>query len=296
MLMTDAWVLHAGPDDGGSTPQPAGGALVRENFPLGEPADDEALVEPLYGCWEANLDHALTRSPIDVCRARGEESVVVGNLGVVRVLRAGSPTAGAPALREGQACMVMPFGRIDPHGYAELVYGYDTPGTIGILAKRTKIRADLLLPVPEGSAHSLQQWAAYARYFTAWDNWRTALRCWRAQLPDQDPSEHLVFGWGGGVAFAELLLARRDGFRVAMTASSDERLAMLDKYGITGVDRRLFPDLALPGAAGRDAEPGAEAMARYRRRSSCGSSASSATGAARRCSSTTSVRRCTGRR
>ncbi|RFS86627.1 zinc-binding alcohol dehydrogenase family protein [Actinomadura spongiicola] len=255
MRTTDAWVLHAGSGgDGGA--RPAGEVLSRETFALGDPRDGEVLVEPLYGSWEANLDHALARSPIDVCRARGEDSVVIGNLGVVRVLRPGS-SPGARRLREGDVCMVMPFGKCDRHGYAELVYAYDMPGTVGLLAKRTRIDAEILLPVPEGSAHSLPQWAAYARYFTAWDNWRTALRCWQAQLPDADPAEHLVFGWGGGVTFAELLLARRAGFRVAMTASTDERLAMLREHGITPVDRRLFPHLARP------AEPAGD-MSRHR--------------------------------
>jgi NADPH:quinone reductase-like Zn-dependent oxidoreductase len=242
MLTTDAWVLHAGSADS-QTRRQAVGALSREPFTLGDLRDNEVLVEPLYGSWEANLDHALGRHPIDVCRSRDEDPVVIGNLGVVRVLATGS-SPRARSFHAGDVCMVMPFGKCDRYGYAELVYAYDMPGTIGLLAKRTKLSADNLLPVPDGSAHSLPQWAAYARYFTAWDNWRTALACWRAQLPDQNPADHLVFGWGGGVTLAELQLARRAGFRVAMTASSDERLAMLRAHGLTPVDRRLFPGLS----------------------------------------------------
>ena len=202
-------------------------------------------MEPILGSWEANVDHALVRSPIDVCSSRGEDAVVLGNMGVVRVLKVNGRGPDVP-VREGDLCMLMPFGRLDRFGYAELVYGYDAPGTIGLLATRSKMDARLLLPIPDGTAHSLAQWAAYGRYFTAWDNWRKAYGCWRTQVPDDDPANHLVFGWGGGVAFAELLLARRAGFRVAMTAGSDERLELLRENGIVALDRRRFPGLSLP--------------------------------------------------
>ncbi|WP_084351617.1 zinc-binding dehydrogenase [Millisia brevis] len=202
-------------------------------FDIGEPGDHESLVEPIYGSWEANVDHALRRSPIDICRSRREKQIVLGNFGLVRVLR---PSDGSP-LREGDFCMVMPFGRSDPYGYAELVFAYDMPGTIGLLAERTRINSDLLLPIPRDTRFSLGQWAAYARYFTAWDNWRCALACWRAQMPEADPADHLVFGWGGGVVFAELLLAKRAGFRVAMSTGSEIRAQLLRKHGIDPIMR-----------------------------------------------------------
>ena len=41
---------------------------------------------------------------------------------------------------------------------------------MGLLASRTKVRADMLLPVPADTKYSLPQRAAYARNFTAWDN------------------------------------------------------------------------------------------------------------------------------
>jgi NADPH:quinone reductase-like Zn-dependent oxidoreductase len=228
------------------------GTLSRERFLLPDVEDDEALVEPLLGSWEANIEHALSRQPIDVCRTRLESQVVLGNLGVVRVLR---PAKTAPSSKEGDICLVMPFAQRDRRGYAELIYAYDSPGTVGILAKRTKIKADLLLPIPENTGYSLAQWAAYARYFTAWDNWRVAYRCWLTQMEGSDPAKELVFGWGGGVVFAELQLAKRAGFRVAMTASTDRRLSYLTEQGITAVDRRLFRDLQYdPDAARGDEE------------------------------------------
>lgn len=246
MITTDAWVLHLGPELG-SAAQPVRGELRREKFSFPDIDDGEVLVEPILGSWEANIDHALSRQPIDVCRLRHEDSVVMGNLGIVRVLAGGAGTS----LKEGTICMVMPFGKLDRQGYAETVYAYDEPGTVGLMAKRTKIRAEMLLAVPEDSSHSLPQWAASARYFTAWDNWQVAYGCWITQMRDQDPADELVFGWGGGVVFAELELARRVGFRVAMAASTDTRLAHLAERNIAALDRRLFPDLYVePDRAG----------------------------------------------
>ncbi|MTK01193.1 zinc-binding dehydrogenase [Micromonospora sp. CP22] len=223
----------------------AGGALQRRVVEIGAPGPGEALVEPLLGAWEANIDHALTRTPIDVCSARGEESVILGNLGVVRVLTS-NPVPGGPSVEPGTVCLLMPFGRLDRHGYVELVHAYDCPGTMGLLAKRSVLPLANLLPIPESTPYSIEQWATYGRYFTAWDNWRAALGCWRTQLPDADPAEHLVLGWGGGVALAELTLAARAGFRTAMTVGSDERRELVEKSGITALDRRNWPGLQVP--------------------------------------------------
>jgi NADPH:quinone reductase-like Zn-dependent oxidoreductase len=238
MITTDAWILHRGPEPGS---HPVRGALQREELSFPEPEDDEALVEPLVASWEANLDHAISRQPIDVCRQRHENQAVLGNLGVVRVLRPARDGSSPP---EGTVCLVMPFAKRDRDGYAELIYAYDAPHTIGLLAKRTKLRADMLLPVPAGTKYSLPQWAVYARYFTAWDNWRVARACWAIQMERNPPADNLVFGWGGGVTFAELALAQRAGFRVAMAASTDTRIVSLGKHGIAAVDRRRFPSLA----------------------------------------------------
>src|SRR6185436_4621492 len=48
-----------------------------------DPGPEEALVSPLFGCMEGNMGHAVDRRPIDLCLARGEARVVVGNAGVL---------------------------------------------------------------------------------------------------------------------------------------------------------------------------------------------------------------------
>lgn len=62
MITTDAWVLHAG-SVSDKTSRPARGALSRERFSFPDIAADEVLVEPLYGSWEANLEHGISRQP-----------------------------------------------------------------------------------------------------------------------------------------------------------------------------------------------------------------------------------------
>ena len=240
MFTTEAWILDKGARRApGADPIPARLRLDRIEIP--DPEDDEVLVEPILGSWEGNLGHATSRSPVDICQLRGEPWVIIGNGAVVRVLRPGPRVTG---IAEGDLCLVMPNSRRDQHGYTELIYAYDCPRTFGILARRTKVAGELLLPLPRDTSHTLPQWTTYGRYFTAWDNWRVAYNCWRAQLEDDDPADHLVLGWGGGTTLAELELARRHGFRVAMTATSPARLAAIERSGVIAIDRSKFRDLA----------------------------------------------------
>lgn len=240
MIRTEAWVLHPGSNNGG----PA--ALSLEPLLLEDIAADEVLVAPLYGCWEGNMSHALRRKPVDVCRLRLEESVVIGNAGVVRVVEVGSAVND---LAEGDACVLLPIGTPDAHGYITRVFGYDAPGTVGMLAKRTKLKRWQLYRIPADCRHDLTQWAATSvRYGTAWDNWRVALGCYRTQMSEQDSAGAWAWGWGGGVVLAELALAKLAGFRVAMIASNDTRLAQIKAAGIVPVDRRAFKDLSFDAA------------------------------------------------
>jgi NADPH:quinone reductase-like Zn-dependent oxidoreductase len=140
------------------------------------------------------------------------------------------------------------------------VFGYDTPGTVGVLAKRTKTKRQQLFRIPRSCPHDLRQWAATSiRYATAWDNWQTAFGCYRVQMTEADDPQPWVWGWGGGVVLAELQLAARAGCRVAMIASRDARLAQIEACGIRPIDRRTFPHLQF------DAER-FEADAEYRER------------------------------
>ncbi len=234
MITTDAWVLHR------STTRTRG-ALQLESVSFPAPRADEVLVEPLYGCWEANMSHALARLPIDVCEARGEDRVVLGNAGVVRVVDADPHVHG---IHPGDLCLVFCSGLADAHGFPAKIFAYDAPGTIGVLARQTTLRIDQLIRIPEGSRHSLPQWAAFSlRYVTAWANWKVAHACWRAFGTDEQESAASVWGWGGGVTFAELQLARMAGFPTTMICSGAQRRRLLEDTGIAAVDRGQFSNL-----------------------------------------------------
>lgn len=237
MITTEAWVIYRGPP----TREPEPAELVIEKFSFPDIAEDELLVEPIYGCWEGNMTHTLRRSPIDACRLRGEAKVVVGNAGVVRVLEVGEAVDSA---QEGSLGIVSAVGDCDEAGYTKTIFAYDAPGTIGLLAKRTKLNKRNFFSIPENTKYSLKQWAAFSlRYPTAWDNWRVAYHCWRVQMDVDVCPTPFVWGWGGGVTLAEISLARFFGCRTAMISSHDERLTLIREMGIAPIDRRPFVDL-----------------------------------------------------
>lgn len=241
MITTEAWVLHQGPPKGESR-GPVVAELRRESFTSPNITEFEVLAEPIYGCWEGNMSHAVERDPVDICRQRGEESVVIGNAGVVRVLKAGGAVT---SFKEGDLCLVFCNGVWDDLGYPQQIYAYDAPGTMGLLAKQTKLHEKNLIKIPDGTRFNLRQWAAFSlRHITAWANWKVAYGCLQLQLPEDVRRVEHVWGWGGGVTLAELGLAQFAGCRVAMIASSDERLELLRRLGITPVDRRRFGDLS----------------------------------------------------
>jgi NADPH:quinone reductase-like Zn-dependent oxidoreductase len=239
MMETEAWVLHQGERQRHGQPQSA--ELVRESFPIAELADDEVLAEPIYGCWEGNMTHALERVPVDVCRFRREPRVVLGNAGVVRIAKVG---ASVMDLVPGDVCMVFPNAEPDAAGYMVKALAYDARKTMGVLARHTRLPRRCLIPIPPGSRHSLRQWAAFSlRYVTAWSNWHLAFGCYRLQMPVAVSPQPFVVAWGGGVALGQLVLAQHDGCKVAMIASTDHRLTAVRDLGIIGIDRREFAHL-----------------------------------------------------
>lgn len=241
MITTEAWVLKRGPEERRSALGTDDFRLESYSFPDLE--DDELLVEPLFGCWEGNMSHAIARRPIDVCRQRGEEKVVLGNSAVLRVLKVGAAVRG---VREGDVGALWAAGKFDEFGYMMLAFGYDAPGSVGVLAKRTKIRSWNFLPIPSGSPYSYEQWAVHSlRYVTAWSNWKVACGAYRLQVSQAEDESPHVWGWSGGTTFAEIDLARREGCQVAMLSGSDAHLTALKQAGITGIDRREFPGIDL---------------------------------------------------
>lgn len=239
MNTTEAWVLHRDSSDvSGGKP----GELCLEQYSFPEITAHEVLAEPLYGCWEGNMTHAMRRTPVDVCRQRGEDRIVLGNAGVVRILEVGD---AVKSVRPGDVCMVYGAGETDEFGYMTKALAYDAPNTMGMLARRCKLPESTVLPIPRTTRYSLRQWAAFAvRYVTAWANWRVAYGCWNVQMSDEAMPAPFVWAWGGGTAFAEADLARRHGCRTAMISSNPGRLAMIEGAGIEPIDRREFAGLS----------------------------------------------------
>jgi NADPH:quinone reductase-like Zn-dependent oxidoreductase len=236
-LKTDAWVLHAG--EKGAPPKRT--HLVRETFEFADPGPEEALVTPLFGCMEGNMGHALERRPIDICLARGEAKVVIGNAGVVRVDKVG---AKVTTCKPGDTAILFCNGEPDEYGYPRRIFGYDAAGTIGMLAKQTKLHQGQIIPIPAKSKYTLEQWAAFSlRYCTAWSNWELAYGTLRLLLTKKDLPRPQVFAWGGGVSLGTLVLAKHYDCEVTQMASTDEHLETIRHQGVRAVDRRTFRDL-----------------------------------------------------
>lgn len=234
--VADAWVLPKG-----DPKHPGRAELTRKSITVPSPGEGEVIAAPLYGCWEGNMGHALHRKPVDVCRQRGEDDVVLGNAGVVRVLEVGRQVT---TVEPGQVAIVFCVGETDRFGYPIKILGYDAVGSQGVLATRMRIGQHQLIPIPVNSRYAPVQWAAFSlRYVTAWSNWELAHGTFRLLIgADEMPAPH-AWGWGGGVTLAELDLARRHGFRTVMLSGNDAHIEEIRSYGVDVVDRRSFGEL-----------------------------------------------------
>lgn len=230
---TEAWIIEKGPRHASAVPEAA--RLILDSIPLPTPGDRDVVAVPIYGCWEGNMAHAVARKPIDVCRFRGEERVVLGNSGVIQIHEVGSSVA---SVKPGDYCIIYGNSEPDSYGYMKRAFAYDAKNTIGVLAKRIVLPADNCIPIPPQSHSSLKQWAAFSvRFVTAWANWRVAYGCWQLQMPNRTP---IVCGWGGGTALAEVLLAQNMGCDVCLIASGCDRSKYLASLGVASIDRSTF--------------------------------------------------------
>ena len=236
-VKADAWVLYRG--DG---PKPGPAQLVRETFEFDDIKDNEVLCQPLYGCWEGNMGHAIMRKPVDICAQRKEDKVVIGNAGVVKVLQCGK---NVTTVEPGQNAIIFCNGVEDRFGYPEKIMGYDAPGTMGVLSTKMKCTERQVIPVPDNTPHHLAQWAAFSlRYVTAWSNWVLAHGTFRLLVRWEELASPNVWGWGGGVTLGQLDLARRHGCKTVMLSGNEIRLKTIVKTGVTPLDRRQFGRLS----------------------------------------------------
>ncbi|MGJ0578763.1 hypothetical protein ACR71G_11860 [Xenorhabdus bovienii] len=218
--------------------------LEREMLYIKDIGPEEVLAEPIYGCWEGNMGHALERQPIDICKERIEDKVVIGNSGVVRILKIGNTIKH---LQEGMFCILFCGENTRNDKFPKKIYAYDQPNTMGLLSKKVKLHHKHLIPIPENSKYTLPQWAAFSlRYITAWSNWQVSYNCWLANIKKNKTtySDAYVCAWGGGVSFAFVTLAKIYGFNAGLISSKKTMLKYITDTGLDPIDRNLFRDLA----------------------------------------------------
>src|SRR5262245_36452868 len=112
MWQADAWVLYEG--NGSAEAE----ALRRETIDISSLAADEVLAEPLFGCWEGNMLHAVDRKPVDVCRQRRERKVVLGNAASLRILEVGDRVR---SVQPGDHAILFCNGEEDRWGYPKRI-------------------------------------------------------------------------------------------------------------------------------------------------------------------------------
>lgn len=233
---TEAWVLY--PGEPGSKEL---SKLAREPFTVPDLGPEDVWVKTLYGCWEGNMGHALERSPVDICVVRGEDRLVMGNAGVVEILECGPEVT---TVKPGQKAILFCNGEWDEYGYPKKIFGFDCKGTVGLLARETKLHQKQVIAIPEENTFALERWAAFSlRYVTAWSNWRLAYAVLRNQLTEDELPDPIVWGWGGGVSLAQLHLARLQGCHTVQVSSAGKRRDAAERLGIGVVDRGEFRDL-----------------------------------------------------
>jgi len=239
-MKAEAWFIERATPEEAQAGAPA--TLVRDAWEVPPLAANEVLAAPLYGCWEGNMGHALQRKPIDVCRARKEPRVILGNAGVVEIVDVGRDVK---TVRPGQKAIVFCVGEEDWFGFPKTIFAYDAPGTVGCLSTYMKGTDRQFIPIPADSRHALEKWAGFSlRYVTAWSNWEMAHGTYRLSVTAHELAALNVWGWGGGVTLAELDLARRFGARAVMLSGADDRLKIIGDMGIRPLDRRQFGSLA----------------------------------------------------
>ena len=209
-MHTLAWVLK---DAGQKT------KLSLENFEFSEISEDEVLAEPLIGSIEGNFVHAMNKKPENIFAARNEEKIILGNAGIVRILKTGCHVTNVKAQ---DICILFGNALPDKYGYPMKVTGYDNPGSMGMFGKQIKLKKHEVIPIPKNSRLSLEQWAMFSlKFVTAWSNWKSAFKAYRIQM-DLPESQMHVWSWGGGVSYAEVKLASLLGCQTGMLLSQEK--------------------------------------------------------------------------
>lgn len=229
-MITEAWVL---------TKVDSKNEFIKKEIKVEELKEDELLLKPLYGCLEGNMIHALDSDPIDILQERKEDEIILGNAGIMEVEDVG--TLGIERFKRGDKVLFFCNGEQDEYGYPLKITGYDKRLSMGVLAKVIKLKQNEVIKIPNNSKISLQQWAAFSlKFITAWSNWNVAYNSWKIQMPNVSENQIYVFGWGGGVTYAELLLAKKMGCNCTMITSKKENIKMCEKNGINVFNRMIY--------------------------------------------------------
>lgn len=225
-IKTEAWVLEKNNKN-----------FLKKEILFEDLKNDEVLLKPLYGCLEGNMVHAMNNDPINIFNERNEDQIILGNAGVLEIEGLGSKSS---KFKIGDKVIYFCNGESDEYGYPLKITGYDKSKSMGMLAKRIKLKQNEIIKIPDDKNITLEQWAAFSlKFITAWSNWKVAYNTWRIQMPNIENEKIYVFGWGGGVTYAELLLAKKYGCKCFMITSKEENIKLCKENGIEVFNRKI---------------------------------------------------------
>lgn len=227
-MKTTAWLLQ-----GAESEHP----FNLQKIELPDMTAGESVVKPVAVGWEGNMSHAILRQPIDINLSRGEDSVLLGNNGVVELVRTNCEATAKQAESCNGLFLVQPIFHpkaTDAQGNLVSVFGYDMPGSSGLLSKKCVLPNEILLPLPICRSKA-KFWASYTiRYMTAWSLfWKTAKV--RLALGNRLEPGNFV-GWGGGTTVAFLQLAAKLGHNAVMLCGSEAKCREAEAHGIQSLD------------------------------------------------------------
>ncbi len=186
---------------------------------------------------EHNLAHAALADTVNIADMRGGK-IYPGNSAVGEVVEIGRDVK---RFEVGDIAITHCNGEPDEYGYANRIWAYDQPDSVGWYAEECVVGDWQLVKAPLDCGLNLWEIGALPlRAPTAYHLWRRAEGMFRVKITDERLATMNVMGFGGGVSELFLMLAKHRGHNAFFCSGSPERREALEAQGIVGIDQKAF--------------------------------------------------------
>ena len=186
---------------------------------------------------EHNVDHAALADTVNIAEIRGGK-IYPGNSAVGEVVEVGP---GVAKFKPGDVVITHCNGAPDIYGYAERIWAYDQPDSLGWYGEEAVVGEWQIIQAPLDCGLNLWEIAALPlRAPTAYHLWRRGHDIFRVKVPRERLARLNVLSFGGGVGELFLMLAAHEGHRAVFCSGSAPRRAALERLGIESIDQQAF--------------------------------------------------------